>query len=76
MQYGRSLGIEPKTEDVLDFQNFPGEGVYGSIEGKDIFIGNKRIANKAGYETGDPSFSFFHLWLIQHSLDLLFILLL
>ncbi|PKI53589.1 hypothetical protein CRG98_026039, partial [Punica granatum] len=43
-----SSGIVPKPEDVEDFQNFPGEGIYGRIDERDFFIGNKKIATKAG----------------------------
>ncbi|KAI6682604.1 hypothetical protein NL676_036485 [Syzygium grande] len=49
--YGRSFSIEPKPEDVDNFQNFPGEGVYGKIDRNDIFIGNRKIALRAGCET-------------------------
>lgn len=51
--YGRSFSIEPKPEDVDNFQNFPGEGVYGKIDRNDIFIGNRKIALRAGCETGE-----------------------
>lgn len=52
IDYAHSLSIEPKPEDVEDFQNFPGEGIYGQINGKGIYIGNRRIGLRAGYETG------------------------
>ncbi|KAM7267114.1 hypothetical protein ACFE04_009280 [Oxalis oulophora] len=55
VDYGRSLSIEPKPENVENFQNFPGEGICGKIEGKDVYIGNKRIALKAGCETEQTS---------------------
>ncbi|KAF8029713.1 hypothetical protein BT93_E2212 [Corymbia citriodora subsp. variegata] len=48
--YARSFSIEPKPEAIDDFQNFPGEGIYGKIDGNDIFIGNRKIALKAGCE--------------------------
>nr|AYW01704.1 HMA2 protein [Morus alba] len=48
--HGRSQSIEPNPENVEDFQNFPGEGVYGKIDGKDIYIGNWRIGLRAGCE--------------------------
>ncbi|XP_048133669.1 putative inactive cadmium/zinc-transporting ATPase HMA3 isoform X2 [Rhodamnia argentea] len=51
VQYGRSFSIEPKPEDVEDFQNFPGEGICGKIDGNDVFIGNRKIALRAGCET-------------------------
>ncbi|XP_031379301.1 cadmium/zinc-transporting ATPase HMA3-like [Punica granatum] len=54
VQYARSFSIEPRPEDVEDFQNFPGEGIHGKIDGRDVFIGNKRIAIRAGSDI-DPS---------------------
>ncbi|KAK9989720.1 hypothetical protein SO802_029959 [Lithocarpus litseifolius] len=48
VEYGRLHSIEPKPENVEDFQNFPGEGVFGKIDGKDIYIGNRRIRLRAG----------------------------
>ncbi|CAK7345757.1 unnamed protein product [Dovyalis caffra] len=47
VDYGRMHSIEPKPENVEEFQNFPGEGIQGKIEGKDIYIGNKKIAHRA-----------------------------
>lgn len=51
--YAKSFSIEPRPEQVEDFLNFPGEDVYGKIDGRDVFIGNRRIAARAGCETGD-----------------------
>ncbi|CAD5329507.1 unnamed protein product [Arabidopsis thaliana] len=48
IDYARSVSVEPKPDIVENFQNFPGEGVYGRIDGQDIDIGNKRIAQRAG----------------------------
>ncbi|KAK4564916.1 hypothetical protein RGQ29_006816 [Quercus rubra] len=48
VEYGRQHSIEPKPENVEDFQNFPGEGVFGQIDRKDIYIGNRRIRLRAG----------------------------
>ncbi|XP_068637123.1 putative inactive cadmium/zinc-transporting ATPase HMA3 [Aristolochia californica] len=48
VEYSRSNGVEPKPEDVKEFEIFPGEGIYGEIEGKSIYIGSKRIARRAG----------------------------
>ncbi|KFK29565.1 hypothetical protein AALP_AA7G151300 [Arabis alpina] len=48
IDYARSSSVEPKSDMVENFQNFPGEGVYGRIDGQDIYIGNKRIARRAG----------------------------
>ncbi|XP_020527133.1 putative inactive cadmium/zinc-transporting ATPase HMA3 isoform X1 [Amborella trichopoda] len=48
VDYCRSKGIEPATEKVKDFQNFPGEGISGIIDGKCIFIGNQKMSSRAG----------------------------
>lgn len=53
IDYGRSLSIEPKPENVTDFENFPGEGVCGKIDKRVLYIGNKKIATRAGSETGE-----------------------
>ena len=53
VEYGRLHSIEPKPENVEDFQNFPGEGVFGKIDGKDIYIGNRRICLRAGCAAGE-----------------------
>ncbi|CAN1229275.1 Cadmium/zinc-transporting ATPase HMA2 [Linum grandiflorum] len=45
--------IEPRPEDVEEYENIPGEGLHGKIDGRDIYIGNKRIAVRAGSETGE-----------------------
>ncbi|KAJ0251721.1 putative inactive cadmium/zinc-transporting ATPase HMA3 [Hirschfeldia incana] len=56
IDYARSVSIEPKPDMVENFQNFPGEGVYGRIDSQDIYIGNKRIAQRAGCLTGLKTF--------------------
>lgn len=48
VEYARFNSIEPKPEDVSDFQIYPGEGVFGVINGEKIYIGNKRIVIRAG----------------------------
>ncbi|CAI0450664.1 unnamed protein product [Linum tenue] len=53
VEYSRSIGIEPSPDNVVDFQNFPGEGIHGKIDGRAIYIGNKRIAARAGCKTGN-----------------------
>lgn len=47
VDYARSHPTEPKPENVEDFQNFPGEGVSGKIDGREIYIGNKKLAQRA-----------------------------
>ncbi|XP_065040369.1 cadmium/zinc-transporting ATPase HMA2-like [Musa acuminata AAA Group] len=51
VDHARSYSIEPKPESVKEFQIYPGEGIYGEIEGRNIYIGNKRIAARASSET-------------------------
>ncbi|XP_058068305.1 cadmium/zinc-transporting ATPase HMA3 isoform X2 [Magnolia sinica] len=50
VDYSRLNGVEPQPEDVKEFQILPGEGIYGEIDGKSIYVGNKRIAIRAGCE--------------------------
>ncbi|CAE5989547.1 unnamed protein product [Arabidopsis arenosa] len=51
VDYAKSVSVEPRPEEVEDYQNFPGEGIYGKIDGNDIYIGNKRIGSRAGCST-------------------------
>ncbi|CAL0301525.1 unnamed protein product [Lupinus luteus] len=53
VEYGILHSIKPIPENVENFQNFPGEGIYGKIDGKDIYIGNGRIGARASCER-DP----------------------
>lgn len=53
VEYGMLHSIKPVLENVENFQNFPGEGIVGTIDGKEIYVGNRRIGVRAGYETGD-----------------------
>ncbi|XP_008798128.1 putative inactive cadmium/zinc-transporting ATPase HMA3 [Phoenix dactylifera] len=47
----RLNSIEPKPDCVKEFHIYPGEGICGEIDGKTIYIGNKRIAARASCET-------------------------
>ncbi|XP_019058760.1 PREDICTED: cadmium/zinc-transporting ATPase HMA3 isoform X1 [Tarenaya hassleriana] len=51
VDYAKSVSVEPKHDAVEEYQNFPGEGICGKIDGKDVYIGNKRIASRAGCST-------------------------
>nr|KYP57511.1 Putative cadmium/zinc-transporting ATPase 3 [Cajanus cajan] len=51
VDYGRTLSVEPQPEKVTEFENFPGEGICGKIEDRVLYIGNKKIAARAGSET-------------------------
>ncbi|XP_070667794.1 cadmium/zinc-transporting ATPase HMA2, partial [Malus domestica] len=50
VDYGRLFSVEPNPENVEEFQNFPGEGIHGKIDGQDIYIGNRKIALRAACE--------------------------
>ena len=47
VEFGRLQSIEPKPETVEDYQNFPGEGIFGKIDGRDIYIGSRKISVRA-----------------------------
>ncbi|CAN1329746.1 Cadmium/zinc-transporting ATPase HMA2 [Linum perenne] len=40
--------FEPRPENVEEYENIPGEGIHGKIDGRDIYIGNKKIGTRAG----------------------------
>lgn len=56
VEYSRLNSVEPKPDDVSEFLIFPGEGIFGQIEGKDIYVGNKRIVARASSQQGQKYF--------------------
>nr|GEW02185.1 putative inactive cadmium/zinc-transporting ATPase HMA3 [Tanacetum cinerariifolium] len=48
VDYAKSHSFEPQSDNVEEFKDFPGEGIYGKIDGKDVYIGNQKIAVRAG----------------------------
>ncbi|KAI3709054.1 hypothetical protein L2E82_38777 [Cichorium intybus] len=48
VDYAQSHSVDPQPDNVEEFKDFPGEGIYGKIDGKEIYIGNKKIAIRAG----------------------------
>ncbi|PWA61428.1 heavy metal atpase 2 [Artemisia annua] len=48
VDYAKSHSFEPQPDNVEEFKDFPGEGIYGKIDGKDVYIGNQKIAVRAG----------------------------
>ncbi|KAL3504245.1 hypothetical protein ACH5RR_034086 [Cinchona calisaya] len=48
VDFAQSNSVEPKPDEVENYQNFPGEGIYGKMEGKEIYIGNGKISSRAG----------------------------
>ncbi|PWA63993.1 heavy metal atpase 4 [Artemisia annua] len=51
IDYAQSHSVEAQPDNVEEFENFPGEGIYGKIEGKNVYIGNQKIATRAGCST-------------------------
>ncbi|XBI02509.1 hypothetical protein VPH35_131036 [Triticum aestivum] len=49
--YAQSNSVEPKSENVAEFQIYPGEGIYGEIDGEGVYVGNKRILARASCQT-------------------------
>lgn len=52
VDYAQSKSVEPKSDTVTEFQIYPGEGIYGEIDGEGVYIGNKRILSRSSCETG------------------------
>ncbi|XP_076898337.1 putative inactive cadmium/zinc-transporting ATPase HMA3 isoform X2 [Bidens hawaiensis] len=48
IEYAQSKSVEAQSQYVEGFENFPGEGICGKIEGKNIYVGNQKIAVRAG----------------------------
>ena len=69
VDYAKSVSVEPEPEAVVDDQNFPGEGIHGNIDGKKVYIGNKRIASRAGRSSGAYQMNviFFFFWFCLHA---------
>ncbi|KAG8095284.1 hypothetical protein GUJ93_ZPchr0012g21783 [Zizania palustris] len=51
VDYAQSNSVKPKSDNVTEFKIYPGEGIYGEIDGAGIYIGNKRILSRASCET-------------------------
>ncbi|CAJ1975904.1 unnamed protein product [Sphenostylis stenocarpa] len=58
VEYGMSRSVRPIPENVENFDNFAGEGVFGRIDGKDIYIGNRRIGARADSKRVDCHLQF------------------
>jgi Zn2+/Cd2+-exporting ATPase len=52
VDYAQSNSVEPKSDNVTVYEMYPGEGIYGEIDGEGVYIGNKRILSRASCETG------------------------
>ena len=52
LEAARAKGLAPAEPER--FESFPGQGVYASVEGHDIYVGNKAFAVEHGFaELGD-----------------------
>ncbi|CAN6197344.1 unnamed protein product [Urochloa humidicola] len=47
VEYSQSKSIRPEPENVTEFRIHHGEGIYGSISGRHIYIGNKKIMERS-----------------------------
>ena len=52
VDYAQFNSVEPKSENVTEFQIYPGEGIYGEIDGEGVYVGNRRILSRASCQTG------------------------
>ncbi|ONM52499.1 Cadmium/zinc-transporting ATPase HMA2 [Zea mays] len=43
VEYAQSKSVQPKPENVTETCIYHGEGIYGVMDGKQIYIGNERI---------------------------------
>jgi Cd2+/Zn2+-exporting ATPase len=51
VEYAQSKSIQPKPESVAEFRILPGEGIYGEMDGKHIYIGNNRALARRSCHT-------------------------
>jgi Cd2+/Zn2+-exporting ATPase len=59
VEYAQSKSIQPNPENVGDFRIYPGEGIYGEIHGKHIYIGNRRtLARASSPQSSEQNTSF------------------
>ncbi|KAL1568164.1 putative cadmium/zinc-transporting ATPase hma4 [Salvia divinorum] len=48
VEFARTRSVEPRPDRVEHFQNFPGQGISGKIEDNELYVGNRKIASRAG----------------------------
>ncbi|XP_012699297.1 cadmium/zinc-transporting ATPase HMA3 isoform X2 [Setaria italica] len=51
VEYAQSKSIQPKPENATEFRIYPGEGIYGEISGRHVYIGNRRIMARSSCYT-------------------------
>jgi hypothetical protein len=55
VDYGRWHSVEPKPEDLEEFQKFPGEGIQGKNEVKNILI-TERLLTELPEQLKSPNY--------------------
>lgn len=55
VDYAQLHSIKPHTDAVTEFHNFPGEGIHGKLDSQNIYIGNRRIAQRAHSDHGNAA---------------------
>ncbi|RLM84455.1 putative inactive cadmium/zinc-transporting ATPase HMA3 [Panicum miliaceum] len=53
VEYSQTKSIRPEPKNVTEFHIYHGEGIYGVINGKHIYIGNKKIMARSSCQ--EPS---------------------
>ncbi|RLN34209.1 putative inactive cadmium/zinc-transporting ATPase HMA3 [Panicum miliaceum] len=51
VEYAQSESVQPNPEKVTEFRIYPGEGIYGEINGRHVYIGNRRIMARSSCQT-------------------------
>ncbi|RLM87554.1 putative inactive cadmium/zinc-transporting ATPase HMA3 [Panicum miliaceum] len=51
VEYAQSKSVQPNPEKVTEFRIYPGEGIYGEINGRHVYIGNRRIMARSSCQT-------------------------
>ncbi|KAI7745648.1 hypothetical protein M8C21_023180 [Ambrosia artemisiifolia] len=48
VDYARAHSVKPQPDNVEEFKDFPGEGIFGKIDGQNVYVGNQKIGIRAG----------------------------
>lgn len=64
ISFAQINSVDPKPDSVEEFQNFPGEGIYGKIDGKNIYIGNQKMVSRSGCASSKHSRTLYTLYFV------------
>lgn len=64
ISFAQINSVDPKPDSVEEFQNFPGEGIYGKIDGKNIYIGNRKMGSRSGCASSKHSRTLYTLYFL------------